>query len=148
MGKLRTPFEITELSVKPPLSSSPNITDDIQQTLATLVAYNGQSRRLLRCTAHGMLEVVNPLAVGFINVVGSGVNDTYDGIDRRTSEVIVRAHPDNNSLLWLNVFKAAAVDSGWPLAANEYLVLSVNDISHLHLLIVGSGEKAVISYTQ
>ena len=148
MGRLRTPFEIPELSVKPPLSSSPLITDDIQQTLATLVGYNGQARRILRCTAHGMLQVVNPLAVGFINVTGSGANDTYDGIDRRTSEVIVRAHPDNNSLLWLNTFAAAAVDTGWPLAANEYIVLSVNDIAHLHLLIVGSGEKVIISYTQ
>lgn len=148
MGKVVTPFEIPDLSIKPPLSGSPNITDDLQQTLATLVGYNGQQRRLLRCTQHGILQVVNPLNTGFINVVGSGANDTYDGVALRCSEVIVRAHPDNSSLVWLNVFAAAGVDTGWPLAANEYLILSITDVSRIHLLIVGDGEKVILSYTQ
>jgi len=148
MAKVKTPFELPDLCVHPPLPSSPNLTPDIQQTLATLVGYNGQLRRLLRCTAHGMLQIVNPLIVGFINVTGSGANDEYDGVQLRTSEVIVRAHPDNNSLVWVNTFKAAAVDTGYPLAANEYIILSVNDVAHLHLLIVGDGEKVIIGYSQ
>ncbi|GAI72356.1 unnamed protein product [marine sediment metagenome] len=148
MGKIKTPFEFPDLSVWPPLSNSPNITDDIQQTLATLAGYNGQQRHLLRCSDNGILTVVNPPNTGFINVGGLGAGGVYDGVPLRCSEVIVRAHPDNTDRVWLNLYAAADADDGWPLEANEYIVLSITDMQYLHLLIVAAAEKVIIAYTQ
>ncbi|GAI92178.1 unnamed protein product, partial [marine sediment metagenome] len=39
-------------------------------------------------------------------------------------------------------------DTGWPLDANEYIVLSITDMQYLHLLIIAAAEKVIIAYTQ
>lgn len=148
MSEIRTPFEIPDIVVKPALPISPRVSDDVQQTLATLLCYDGSARRLLRCTPRGMLQVVNPLIIGFINVGGLGANGVYDGLDIPCSEVIVRAHPDNSQRVWVNVFAAAAVDTGWALDRNEYIPLTLTNMLQLHLLIEDAGEQVIIAYMQ
>lgn len=148
MGDIRTPFELPDLVVRPTLPSSPRISEDIQQTLATLLGYDGTKRRLIRCTPRGMLQVVNPRIIGFINVGGLDAGGVYDGLDTPCSEVVVRAHPDNSGRVWVNVFNAAAADTGWALDKNEYIPLTLTNMLQLHLLIVSAGEGVIIAYMQ
>lgn len=148
MGEIRTPFELIDLPTKPPLPSNPRVSDDIQQTLATLVGYDGTSRRILRATPSGILQVVNPLAKEFANILSNTTNYLWQGDDIKCSEVVVRAHPDNSGRVWVNVYAAAAADTGWPLDANEHVVLTLTNLSHLHVKIIATAEKVVAFYTQ
>lgn len=148
MGEVRTPFELPEPLTKPPLPSNPRISDDIQQTLATLVAYDGIKRRLLRSTPTGMLQTVNPLAKQFANILANTANYLWQGDDIKCSEVVVRANPDNSQRVWVNIYAAAAADTGWPLDGGEHIVLTLTNLSHLHLKILDNGEKVILYYTQ
>jgi len=148
MGKPQIPFDIVDIPTKPPLTSQPLISGDIQQTLATLVCYDGETRRLVRGTKEGKLQVVNPLAALFVNISATAGNFLWQGDDIKCSEIIVRAHPDNSGRVWVNVFAAAAADTGWPLDANEHIPLTLNNLSQLHLKIINTGEKVILLYTQ
>lgn len=148
MGKPRIPFGFEDIPTKPEMSPQPLISDDIQQTLATLVCYDGETRRLVRGTKQGKLQVVNPLAALFVNISATEGNFLWQGSEIKTSEVVVRAHPDNSGRVWVNVFAAAAADTGWPLDANEHITLTLNSLSHLHLKIITNAEKVILLYTQ
>lgn len=147
MPEIRTPMSFEDLETKPPLNPKPQISDNIQQTLATLVGFDGMSRRLIKATASGILLSISPLAVAFINVTGDGANDTWQGENVKCSEVVIRANENNSGDVWVNVYGAAAVDTGWPLNANEYITLTINNLQHLYLKIVTSGDKAIMLHT-
>lgn len=148
MGEAITPFSIPDLLTRPPLQTNPRISDDIQQTLATLLGFDGTARRLLRVTTTGMLQTVNPLAQKFQNILANIANYVWQGSDVKCSEVVIRAHPDNADRLWVNVYAAAAADTGWPLDANEHITLTVSNLEHIQLKIIADTEKAIIYYTQ
>ena len=148
MAKVRQPFELQELDTKPPLPSDPNITDDIQQTLATLVGYDGVQRRIIKVTPTGILQVVNPLLKGILNLGGFGAAYDYQGPDIKCSEIVVRAGGSNGGDVWVNIGSTAAVDTGWPLDAGEYVPLTIINLQHLHLHIVTGADKVQIIYTQ
>lgn len=148
MGEVRTPFELVDLPTKPPLKSNPIISSDIQQTLATLVGYDGTARRILKSTPTGILQTVNPLAQKFANLLADEANYVWQGDDIKCSEIVVRAHPDNSGRVWVNVYAAAAADTGWPLDGNEHIVLTLTNLSHLHIKIIANGEKVNLFYTQ
>lgn len=148
MGKPKFPFGIDDVETKPPLSTQPSISDDIQQTLATLVCHDGETRRLVKGTKSGKLQTVNPLAIAFVNIAATEGNFIWQGDDIKCTEVIVRAGPDNAGRVWVNIFAAAAADTGWPIDKNEYITLTVNKLSHVHLKIIANGEKAIVLYTQ
>ena len=148
MGKVGQPFELAELETKPPLSTNPSITDDIQQTLATLVGFDGVQRKLIRVTPTGILQVVNPLIKGILNLGGFAATYNYQGPDIKCSEIVVRAGGSNGGDVWVNIGSAAAVDTGWPLDANEYVPLTIINLQHLHLHIVDAADKVQVLYTQ
>lgn len=147
MGKPRIPFGFEDLPTKPEMSPQPLISDDIQQVLATLGGYDGQTRRLLRCSESGMLQTVNPLALGFINYSGSSPNDDWVGDDIKCSEVVIRAHPDNSNRCWVNLFDTASSSDGWPLDANEHITLTINNLKHLNVRIQTAPDAIIILYT-
>jgi len=148
MVQVRFPFDIKHFPTVPPLKSNPDITDDIQQTLATLVGFDGTARQLLRVTPSGMLQTVNPLAKKFINILAVGAGYVWDGSDIKCSEVAVKANSDNTGIVWVNIFDDADADVGWPLAGGEHIVLSLTNLSFLHLKIITHNEKAILYYTQ
>jgi len=148
MGKPRIPFGFEDVPTKPEMSPQPLISDDIQQVLATLGGYDGETRRLLRCTKSGKLQTVNPLAAEFVNIPATEANFIWQGDNIKCTEVVVRAHPDNADRVWVNIFAAAAADTGWPLDKNEYVTLTVNNLEHIHLKIIANNEKVILLYTQ
>jgi len=148
MGIARKPFELIDVPTTPPLPISPRISDEIQQSIATLVGYDGNARRLLKVTSTGMLQVVNPLSLKFQNILANIPNYVWQGTNVKCSEVVVRGHPDNGGRIWVNVFAAAAADVGWPLDSNEYITLTLTNLSYLHLKIITNTEKAIIYYMQ
>lgn len=147
MPEILIPLPFEGLPTKPPIVGALRLSEDIQQVLSLLSAYDGGSRQLLKCTETGILQTINPLLQGFINVLADQTSYTYQGADVKCTEVLVRAHPDNGGRVWVNAYAAAAADTGWPLDAGEYIPLTITNLNHLHLLIVTNTEKVILGYT-
>lgn len=146
--EITIPFKIEDLLVKPEMSGRLRLSDDIQQTLASLVGFDSIARRLLRCSKGGILYTTTPRMQDIVHIAGSGANDTWQGSDLKTTEIMVMGHPSNSSLIWITTDETATVDNGWPLAANAVLDITIDNLNNLNILIVGDGEKAIIAYTR
>ena len=148
MSDILIPFSIEDLPTKPEMAARIRLSDDMQQTLASLVGFDNIARRLLRCTMGGVLYTTTPRLENIIHITGSGANDDYAGTDIKVTEVMIMGHPDNSSLIWVKNDEAATINNGWPLAAKAVVNVTIDNLLNLNLLIVGDGEKAIIAYTR
>lgn len=148
MYKLGLPLPFQQLQSKPEIVGMINLTQDMQQSLSLMTAYDGIQRQLLKCTPTGTLYTASARVKGILNITGVGTNDDWQGDDIKTSEVLIKANPDNTGRVWINVDAAAGVDTGHPLDAGDFIQFTINNLHNLHLLIVVSGEKASIIYTR
>ena len=148
MPEILIPFRIEDLLLKPELAGRIRLSDDMQQTLASLVGYDGVSRRLLRCSQAGVLRTSSPRIKNILHVTGSGANDTWQGTDVLATEILVMGHPDNTGNIWVRNDQTATVNNAWPLAAGDIISLTVDNLNNLHLLIVVDGEKAIVAYSR
>ena len=147
MRQITRPLTFDDLPTRPPLQGQPQVSDDIQQTAALLVGYDKITRRLVYCNPQGVLHTVSPPVKGIINQITTGAGSTKVFTNITTTEVIIRANPANVDNLWVNLDASAAVDTGYPLEAGEWLKLSINNLLRLNLYFVGTTTKAIILYT-
>lgn len=147
MFEIDRPFPIAGLSFKPELTGRLKVDEKLIMTLATLMGWDGESRRLLNCGIGGALQTIAPIAKAVVNVTGSGANDDITFADEVTSEVMIMANASNTGDIWINIGAAAAVDTGWPLDAAEVVILSINNMQELQARIITSGDKLIIIKT-
>ena len=148
MPPITKPLPFEDLETKPPLSGIIKLSDDMQQVLSLLSGYDGTERRLLTCTPTGTLSVASARVKGIANVLADQASYTWQGTDIKISEVLIKAHPDNNSRVWVNVDTAAAANTGYPLEAGDYVKFTINNLRNLHLFIAANTEKVIIIYTR
>ena len=148
MVELQIPFSLRELPVKPEFAGRIKIDETVIQTLAALLAYDGEGRRLLRCSPGGVLAVASNRIKGVYNHTATGPNEAHTPTSIKCSEVIVRAGLNNTGLIWVKPDEAAGVDDGYPLASGEVWQFTIDDISNVRSLIVTSGDKLIIVYTR
>lgn len=147
MPKIGKSLPFNELQTKPPLNPQITVTDEIQQTLSLLSAFDGGQRRLIRCSESGILQTVNPQHQLFKNIPPGLDDRNWQGDNIPISEVIVRAHPDNTDRVWVNVFAVADANIGWPLDGNEYIPLVITNLKYLHLNIILAADTVILEYT-
>lgn len=148
MPEIIKPLTFDDLPVRPPFVGRPKISDDIQQTAALLVGWDKVTRRLVSVSPTGVLHVAQPVVKGITNLLSNDYSYNWNGGDISTSEVMIKANPDNVSRIWVNVGVAAAPNIGHPLDAGESVVLSINNLHSLHVHIVNTGERASVVYTK
>ena len=148
MREILKPLTFDDLLTKPPLAGRPRMSEELQQTVALLVGWDNTTRRLVRVSPTGVLYVTSPRVKGITNVLANQASYTWQGEDIPISEVLVRSHPDNSGRVWINVGAAAAVDTGYPLDAGEWVNFAINNLHTLHLFIALNTEKAIIIYTK
>ncbi|MBA7609498.1 hypothetical protein ES703_16689 [subsurface metagenome] len=148
MSEILIPLTFDDLPVKPPLVGRPKVSEDLQQTVALLVGWDKTTRRLVSVSPTGVLHVASSPVKGIINKQFSSGVDTYNPVDIKTSEVLIRAKPTNGGRIWVNVGAAAAVDTGYPLDSGEPIVLSVNNLHSLHFFSVTDDDWIIIVYTK
>lgn len=147
MGEIHNPLRIPELDIKPEPSGGMRISEDMQQVLSTLTGFWRNKRMLLKSSPSGILFTSSPQLEDMFHVTGAGANYTYQGENIECTEVLVMAHPDNASKVWVRPKQVATVNNAWPLDANDVVGITVTNLSMLHLLIVADGEKAIIAYS-
>lgn len=148
MAEILIPFRIEDLVLKPEMAGRIRLSDDMQQTLASLVGYDGVSRRLLRSSAGGVLYVTTPRLDNIIHFQATSTPDNWVGDNKKATEVMVMGHPNNTGLIWARTDLAATVDNAWPLAAKEVIGFTVDNLNNLHVMIENTTEKAIIAYTR
>lgn len=148
MLEILIPFKIEDLLLKPEMAGRIKLSDDMQQTLASIVGFDGAARRLLRCSNKGTLYTTSPRIANIIHVKRTNGNYAWRGTDIKVSEVMILGHPTNSSLIWVKNDELASDANGWPLAANAVLNMTLDNLLNLHLLIVGDEETAIVAYTR
>lgn len=148
MLEVLIPLTFDDLPTKPPFTGRPRVSEDLQQTIALLVGWDGATRRLVGVSPSGVVYVASPKVKGIINELSTGDGDTYQGADIPTSEVLIRAKPTNSGRIWVNTYAAAAVDTGYPLDSGEIVNFSINNLHSLHLYFTKDTDRAIIIYTK
>ena len=147
MFEIDKPFAIGGLPFTPEITGRLQVEEKIIQTLAALLGYDGERRRLLTCSPSGSLNAHSPLADAFINKASTGATEDVTFTDQATSEVMIMANASNSGDVWVNIGAAAAVDTGWPLDAGDAIRFSLNNMLELNLHIITSGDKVIILRT-
>lgn len=148
MVEITVPFGIGELLIRPELAGRIRLSEDMQQTLAALAGYDGMSRRLLRCSAGGILRTSSPRIKDILHVTVTDPVFTWQGSDIPATEVLIMGHPDNTDLVWVTCDETATANNGWPLAAGDIISLTIDNLNNLHLYIVKTAETAIIAYSR
>jgi len=148
MGNINKPMDIPELNIKPPIDGKVRLSEDMQQTLALLVGYGDNARKVLRASESGVLNVTSARIKDIEHYTGVGANDTQTGENIPCTECLVMAHPDNTGNVWVRPDKTATVNNAWPLAGGEVVSFTVDNLKQLNMLIVVAGEKVIVAYTR
>ena len=143
MSEIDMPFPLKGVPIKPEMKGRVKLDEVMIQTLSALCGYDGEARRLLTCSLNGSLNTASPGIDLFGHETGSGANDVITFGDIPTTEVIIRGHPDNTGLVWVTKGVTPTANNAWPLAGNDHIILSVNNMRDLQVLIVVSGEKVI-----
>jgi len=144
MRMIRKPMQVPGLNLKPPIESGLQLSEDVQQTMATLVGYAVNQRVLLKATPQGVLRTTGPRLIDVKHYTGVGANDHPAMDDMACCEVLVLGHPDNAGTIWVRNSETATVDNAWPIAAGDAAGFSVNNLTQLSILCVADGDKAVV----
>ncbi len=144
MFEIDRPFPIKGLPFKPELTGRPKVDEKLIMTLATLMGWDGESRRLLTCALRGSLHSVSPPVSSITNHVSSQPVEDITFGDIPVTEVMIRACPTNVGDVWVNVGAAAGVDTGWQLDAGDHLKISLNNLSELNLHVITFADMVTI----
>lgn len=148
MYDILKPFTFDDIPTKPEIKGRPKLTEDLQQTLALLSAWDSRTRRLVRCSPTGVIRVGSARAMGVYNIVANQDGYVITCDDCPASEVMLRAFPDNSGRVFVNIGIAAALNTGYPLFTGEWVNLSVNNLNSLQLYIEKSTDKVAAIYTE
>lgn len=148
MAEIIKPFSFEDLPFKPPIVGRPRVSDDLQQTLASLVGWDGATRRLIRAMPSGVLSVCSSPIKGIINKKFPSGTDNYQPPDTKTSEVLIRAKPSNGGRIWINFGAVAAADTGYPLDSGEIVVLSIENLHSLQFFSDNDDDYVIVVYTK
>lgn len=148
MPEILKTFTFDDLPLRPPLAGRPRVSDDIQQSLASIVGWDGVTRRLIRVSPTGAIRAGSARAVGIYNVVADRDGYVITCEDCPASEVMLRAFPDNTGRVFVNIGAAAALNTGYPLFTGEWIRISVNNMNNMQLYIEKDTDKVAAIYTE
>lgn len=148
MLEILRPFTFDDLPTKPPVTGRPKLSEDLQQTIAMLIGWDGATRRLIRVSPTGVIRVGSARAIGVYNIVANKDGYTTTCTDCPTSEVMIRAFPDNTGRVFVNIGAAAALNVGYPLFTGEWVKFSINALVGVRLYIEKNADKVAAIYTE
>ena len=137
-----------DLPTRPEITGRPKLSEDLQQTVALLTGWDGSTRRLLHVTPTGILRICEAKAKGVLNIIAPSPAYGLQCSNIPTSEVMIRACPDNSGKVFVNIGVTAALDTGYPLFTGEWVKLSVNNLNNLQLWFEKYMDMVAIIYTE
>lgn len=148
MTDLNIPMGQQPEEVQPQLVSGARVSENIQQTLALLTAYDGAARKLVRCTEMGGVHIVSPPVKGILNIQADGDGDTWQGGNIKTTEVLVKAKINNVGVTWVNVNTPATGNVGYGLEPGDFVRFTIRNLNQLHIYLTYDDEWAIVVYAE
>jgi len=148
MSVIKKPMNIPELNLYPPMDAGLRLSDDMQQTLAQLTGYDVNTRKLLRCSASGILSIASPRLIDIKHYTRTAIDNPIQGDDILCTEVLVLAHPDNAGRVWVRSGGVAGTTNSWPLAAGAVIGFSVDNLNQLKIHFPVQDEILIVAYTR
>ena len=148
MFEILRSFTLDDIPTKPEVTGRPKLSEDIQQTLALLLGWDGSTRRIIRSTPTGVLRVCDGRAKAVLNVTADQAAYTLTPDDIPTSEIMIKAHPDNTGQVVVNIGIVASLTAGFWLDSGESVEFSINNLKSLRIYVELDTEKAAILYTE
>lgn len=112
------------------------------------MGYDGQSRRPLRCSLSGSLDIRSSPVQTIVVLTADSAGWSWAGDNIETSEVLVRNRTGQAGVVYVAVDADAAAANSFVLSPGESIQIAVNNLSRLHLLISSDTEKADLIYTR
>ena len=147
MAKSNIPGLGHALSVKPPLPPNVQVSDFVQQTLALLLGFTYGETVAIRASPGGVLYTASPRLNDVVHWTATAGNWTHQGDNIQCTEILCMGHPDNTGLVWVRTRATATVNNAFPLAKNDVMGFSVENLDELHVLIVTNAEKLIVGYS-
>lgn len=148
MPNIKKPMGVPELNLQPPITGSLRMSEDIQQTLALLLAYGDNQRVLVKATEKGVLNTVSPQIKDIVVFTATDPVFSWQGGDIPCTEIVVIAGLDNTGKVWVRPNSVASAANGWPLNKGEVFGFTVENLNQLHVTIETTAEIAIIAYTR
>ena len=123
------------------------MTTMIQQSLAMMLGYTYGEGVVLRASPSGILYVAEPRISDVFHWTAGGAGATFKGDKKACTQIMCIGHPDNADLVWIAPRKTASATNGIPIAKNQSVTLSVENLDELNALIVANGEKLIVAYS-
>jgi len=123
MFRIQKPLPFPQLDAKPEITGLVNLSDDMQQCLSLLTAYNGSVRRLLRCNELGVLLVTSPQTNPVLAKTSVGDNTYYAFPSQLCSECIIKADASNAGVVHIQIDSQATPPTTYPLAAGDWVII-------------------------
>ena len=147
MFEIQTPFKIKGIPLKPELKGSQKVDETLIQSLAAVMGFDGEARRLITCALGGALHTISPQVAGIFNHTATGAAELLTFADQPTTEVMIQAGFLNVAGFWVNIGAAASAGNGWRIPAAGWLKLSINNMSELNINLISDGNQIVIIRT-
>jgi len=148
MPKIGKPMQIPDLHLQPPIEGAVRLSEDMQQTLAQLAGYDVNTRKLLRCSASGILSIASPRLIDIKHYTRTAIDNPTEGDDLHCTEVLLLAHPDNVGRVWVRSGGTAGTTNSWPLAAGAVMGFSVDNLIQLKMHFPVQDEILIVAYTR
>lgn len=148
MPNINKPMGISGLDPKPPINKRVRLSEDMQQTLALLTAYGINERKVLKSSETGVLSVASARIKDIKHYTYTAGKQNQTGDSVPCSEVMVMGHPDNTGLVWVRPDKAATINNAWPLAKNDVVNFTLDNLSQLNMSFILLNESVIVAYTR
>lgn len=148
MSDIVKPMSIPELHLRPDIGGKTRLSDDMQQTLATLVAYGDNARKLLKASESGVLSVSSARIKDIVHFDRIDPLNPKKGGDVACTECLCMAHPDNTDKVWVRPYKTAEISNAWPLDKNDAVSFVIDNMNQLFMLIVANNDSLIVAYTR
>ena len=148
MLEIEIPFPFSDLPIKPELTGKVRVSNDITQTLATLMGWDGQSRRMLRASQSGALHAVAPQAKGIKTYTGVGGGHAFALDNMETTEVLIQAGKANAGYVRFSIGEAVGAANYYELYTEDTFTLAVDNTNRINVLVQTSGEKVLVVYSK
>ena len=148
MSDIVKPMSIPELHLRPDIGGKTRLSDDMQQTLATLVAYGDNARKLLKASESGVLSVSSARIKDIVHFDRIDPLNPKKGGDVACTECLCMTHPDNTDKVWVRPYKTAEISNAWPLDKNDAVSFVIDNMNQLFMLIVANNDSLIVAYTR
>lgn len=148
MPDINKPMNVPELNLKPPIDGKVRLSEDMQQTLALLTGYGVNTRKLLRASESGVLNVTSARIKDIVHYARVDPLNPKKGNNVPCSECLVMGHPENTGTVWVRPDKTALTTNAWPLAAGDAVNFTLDNLSELNMLIAVDGDTVIVAYAR